>query len=118
MNTIDASMEPGAPPTPSRITSLLAQPKSRVIFLQVLVGIILSYEFLFSPQPLLPFSEQVVFISALWAATVALVVFPRAWFATSWVTGTFLIVDTALTASGIYLSGNASTNLYVSFFRS
>ena len=116
MNTIDSSMEPDAPPAPSRIVSLLAQPKSRVIFLQVLVGIILSYEFLFSPQPLLSFGEQVVFISALWAATVALVVFPRAWFATSWVAGTFLIGDTALTASGIYLSGNASTKLYVAFF--
>lgn len=116
MNTIGLSMERKAPHHSARFAVILQQPKSRIIFLQVLVGIILSYEFLFSHQPLLSFNEQVVCIAVLWAATVALVVFPRTWFATSWVAGTFLVVDTTLSASGIYFSGNASINLYVSFF--
>ena len=101
---------------PSWVLSILAKPKSRFIFLQVLVSIILSYELLLSQQGLMPFEVQQAVAAGLWLLAISLTALPTWVYEAPWFPGTLLVADTVLTVSTIYLSGNASSHLYIAFF--
>src|SRR5437660_4319125 len=98
----------------------LASPSAAVRFgfvlLQSLLGIVLSYQLLFSREQILTPEAQQLLVAGL-LLLIAIVmrlptsVLERDWFATALVLG-----DTALTTTIIYLSGNNSSELYIAFF--
>ena len=101
---------------PSWLLLILSKAKTRFIFLQVLVSIILSYELLLSPHGLITFEAQQAVAVGLWLLAISMVMLPTRVFQAPWFPGTLLVGDTILTVSTIYLSGNASSHLYVAFF--
>ncbi len=116
MSNAPCALEPALTSRPSRILSLLATPKTRLIFLQSLVSIILSYELLLSTMSLVSLEVGESLTLGLWLLTLGLCAVPARLFEGPWLVGTLLVFDTIFTATAIYLSGNATTPLYVAFF--
>jgi len=114
---------PGSAPT---IATILAeQPKPgilgaaarfRFILLQTLVTIVLAYQLLFSRETDLPTDERQFLVALLLLVITILMVLPLRVLERNWFTGTLVVGDTALTTFIIYLSGNANSNLYVTYF--
>lgn len=100
----------------SRIVTWLSLPKPRFLFLQGLVSLVLSYELLLSEHLLISVAMGQWLAVGLWVVVLSLLTLPISKFETAWLTGVFLISDTIVTATIIYLSGNASTHVYIAFF--
>lgn len=93
-----------------------ASPRFQVLLLQTLVSIVLSYQLLFSKETN-PSGEAGLFaILCLVSLTAGLMVIPIRVLWTTWFTGALALGDTALTSYIIYLSGNASSDLYLAYF--
>ena len=114
---------PGSAPTIDTIFT--EQPKAgvlgaatrfRFILLQTLVTIVLSYQLLFSRESDLAADERQFLIAMLLLVITVLMALPPRVLERNWFTGTLVIGDTALTTLIIYLSGNASSDLYVTYF--
>jgi len=88
----------------------------RFILLQALVTIVLSYQVLFSQDTTLPTDERQILIAWLLLTITVLMVLPRRVLDRHWFTGALVVGDTALTTLIIYLSGNASSDLYITYF--
>ncbi len=100
----------------SRIVSWLSSPKPRFLFLQGLVSLVLSYEVLLSEHLVISMATGQWLALGLWLIVLSLLAVPTSIFHTVWFPGVFLVSDTIVTTTIIYLSGNASTHVYVSFF--
>lgn len=88
----------------------------RFILLQTLVTIVLSYQLLFSRGADLPDDVRQLIVVVLLLVITILMFLPARMLERNWFTGTLVIGDTALTTIIIYLSGNASSDLYVTYF--
>ena len=88
----------------------------RFILLQTLVTIVLSYQLLFSREADLPDDVRQLIIVVLLLVITILMFLPARVLERNWFTGTLVVGDTALTTAIIYLSGNASSDLYVTYF--
>jgi hypothetical protein len=88
----------------------------RFILLQALVTIVLSYQLLFSRDSSLPPDERQFLVAVLLLTITSLMFLPIRVLERNWFTGTLVVGDTALTTAIIYLSGNASSDLYVTYF--
>lgn len=88
----------------------------RFILLQALVTIVLSYQLLFSRDTTLPTDERQLLIAWLLLTITVLMVLPSRVLDRRWFTGALVVGDTALTTLIIYLSGNASSDLYITYF--
>ena len=88
----------------------------RVVLLQSLVSIVLSYQLLFSPAPLLPRGLQDLVILGLLLMVAGLMALPARVIERGLFVGTLLLVDTGLTSAIIYLSGEAGSDLYLTYF--
>jgi PAS domain S-box-containing protein len=88
----------------------------QLILLQALVSILLSYQLLFSPAAILPRAYLEVTIFGLLLIPLALLVMPSAVLGTSAFAGGLLLFDTILTSGIIYLSGDVSSDLYLTYF--
>jgi len=93
-----------------------ASPRFQVLLLQTLVSIVLSYQLLFSKESNLSGEGGLFAILCLILLTAGLMVVPIRVLWTAWFTGALALGDTALTSYVIYLSGNASSDLYLSYF--
>ena len=93
-----------------------ASPRFQVLLLQTLVSIVLSYQLLFSKESNLSGEAGLFAILCLILLTAGLMVVPIRVLWTAWFTGALALGDTALTSYVIYLSGNASSDLYLSYF--
>ena len=93
-----------------------AATRFRFILLQTLVTIVLSYQLLFSRETDLPTDERQFLVAVLLMIITILMFLPARMLERNWFTGTLVIGDTALTTAIIYLSGNASSDLYITYF--
>ena len=88
----------------------------RLVLLQALVSIVLSYQLLFSPAPLLPRGLQDLIILGLLLMVAGLMAIPARVLERGLFVGGLLVVDTVLTSAIIYLSGEAGSDLYLTYF--
>jgi len=86
------------------------------VLLQTLVTIVLSYQLLFSRKTDLPDDVRQLIIVVLLLIITILMFLPARVLERNWFTGALVVGDTALTTLIIYLSGNASSDLYVTYF--
>lgn len=93
-----------------------AATRFRFILLQTLVTIVLSYQLLFSREADLPTDERQFLVAVLLLIITILMFLPARVLERNWFTGALVVGDTALTTLIIYLSGNASSDLYVTYF--
>jgi diguanylate cyclase (GGDEF)-like protein len=98
------------------IASVTAQTRSQLIQLQTLVTVVLSYQLLFGPDALLTSEAQRITILLLMLVCGSLIVLPDWLIVTEWFPGTLALVDTAVTTGLVYVSGNASSDLYLTYF--
>ena len=101
---------------PPRTGAPGAATRFRFILLQTLVTIVLSYQLLFSREADLPDDVRQLVIVVLLLVITILMFLPARVLEHNWFTGTLVVGDTALTTTIIYLSGNASSALYVTYF--
>jgi two-component system sensor histidine kinase/response regulator len=86
------------------------------MLLQTLVTIVLSYELLFSKDTLLSRDAQEFVILGLILLVAGLTALPERIVGTGWFTGALALGDTCITSGIIWLSGNASSDLYLTYF--
>jgi PAS domain S-box-containing protein len=89
---------------------------SQLVLLQIFVTIGLSYQLLFSRDTLLTGEIREFIILGLLLIVVSLMLLPGRLAKAGWLPGALALGDTAITATIIYLSGNASSDLYLTFF--
>ena len=88
----------------------------RFILLQTLVTIVLSYQLLFARDTVLDSEDRQLLIVGLLLVIVMLMALPVRVLVRNWFAGALVVGDTALTTLIIYLSGNASSDLYITYF--
>lgn len=86
------------------------------VLLQTLVTIVLSYELLFSHETLLTIEVGQLLILGLLLTVGVLIVLPAKVMEAAWFTGSLVVADTAITSAIIYVSGNASSDIYITYF--
>lgn len=101
---------------PDRLYRMLTDSGSRYLVLQGLVTIILSYELLFGADSILSRVATNSVVMGLWIGVVALVMLPRTVFEGAWFGPMLVTLDTILVTAAIYLSGNARSDLYITYF--
>ena len=105
------------PPVKTKgLSRLLLSVRSRTILLQTLVGIIVSYELLFGTEMIIGRSASHLLTGAFVLVSASLMLMPKATLETAWFSGGLIALNTALVTAAIYLSGNASSELYVTYF--
>ena len=106
--------------TPDDLTgdqrSLSSTNRSQLILLQVLITVVLCYELLFSKSALISFEAQEILVLGLLLLVGGLMLLPVRLWEAHWLIGAVVISDTVLTTSIIYLSGNAASDLYLTYF--
>ena len=86
------------------------------ILLQSLVTIVLSYQILFSRDTALSFEIREVIILGLVLVLVGVWKCPARMWEATWFVALFVLSDTAITTTVIYLAGNANTELFLTYF--
>ena len=106
-----------ASPVSSRgLSRLLLSARSRTILLQTLVGIIVSYELLFGTEMIIGRSASHLLAGAFALISAIIMLMPKSALETAWFSGGLIALNTALVTAAIYLSGNASSELYMTYF--
>lgn len=90
--------------------------RPRYVVLQSLVGIMLAYQLLSGAELIASRLTSEVIVGGLAAMVLCLLVVPTSILQTTWFSGALIGVDTVLVTSTIYLSGNARSDLYLSYF--
>src|SRR5439155_9033269 len=97
-----------------------AQPVTRLRYnfvqLQALVTVVLSYQLLFSRNVSLSQEVQTISILGLLLLCGSLMFLPTRLISGEWFPGALAVLDTGITSVLIYLSGNASSDLYLAYF--
>ena len=101
---------------PSKAGVLDIAGRFRFVLLQTLVTIVLAYQLLFSRETALSDDVRQLIVVVLLLVITILMFLPARVLERNWFAGTLVVGDTALTTSIIYLSGNASSDLYVTYF--
>ena len=116
MPSADTILEAIFQQPPKTATSKGAANRFGFILLQTLVTIVLCYELLFSRDAVLSSDYQQLLVAALMLINATLVFLPARVLKAGWFTGALVMGDTVMTTVIIYLSGNASSDLYVTYF--
>jgi signal transduction histidine kinase/CheY-like chemotaxis protein len=103
-------------PASDKLYRLLTDPGSRYLVLQGLVTIILSYELLFGAESVISRLMSNGLVVGLWLAILVIAMLPQAVLGTTWFSAGLVAIDTLLVTAVIYLSGNASSDLYIAYF--
>src|SRR5919109_3905912 len=98
------------------LSPVTAQTRSQLIQLQTLVTVVLSYQLLFGPDALLTGEAQRITILVLMMVCGSLIVLPDWLIVTGWFPASLALTDTGVTTVLVYLSGNASSDLYLTYF--
>jgi diguanylate cyclase len=98
------------------VPTVTAQTRSQLIQLQTLVTVVLSYQLLFGPDALLTGEAQRITILVLMMVCGSLIVLPDWLIVTGWFPASLALTDTGVTTVLVYLSGNASSDLYLTYF--
>lgn len=98
------------------LAGFLSRPRSRTIFLQSLVAGILSYELLVSSETIFGHATSRMVAVGLILISCGIMLLPRLVLECSWFPGALISLNTVLVTGTIYLSGNASSELYLTYF--
>jgi two-component system, cell cycle sensor histidine kinase and response regulator CckA len=90
--------------------------RPRYVVLQSLVGVMLTYQLLSGAELIASRPTIVMLIVGLAAMVLCLWYVPASILQAAWFTGTVIGIDTVLVTATIYLSGNARSELYLSYF--
>ena len=90
--------------------------RNRYIILQALVGIMLAYQLFFAGDPVVGRAASQLIVGGLAAMVIGLFFIPRSILHTTWFSGILVGIDTAFVTATIYASGNARSDLYLSYF--
>ena len=90
--------------------------RPRYVVLQSLVGVMLAYQLLSGAELIASRPTIGVIVVGLVAMVLCLWYVPTSILQAAWFSGTVIGIDTVLVTSTIYLSGNARSELYLSYF--
>jgi two-component system, cell cycle sensor histidine kinase and response regulator CckA len=90
--------------------------RARYVILQSLVGIMLGYQLLFGPEPIVARVTSELIVGGLMALIGCLLAVPSSMLQAAWFSGMLITVDTVLVTGTMYLSGHAGSELYLSYF--
>jgi len=90
--------------------------RPRYVVLQSLVGVMLAYQLLSGAGLIASRPTSVVIVGGLVAMVLCLWYVPTSILQAAWFSGTVVGIDTVLVTATIYLSGNARSELYLSYF--
>jgi len=90
--------------------------RSSYIQLQALVTLVLSYQLLFSADPLVSQDPKSVAILTLLCSCGLIMILPARFMNADWFPGLVAVGDTLFTSALIYVSGNAGSDLYLAYF--
>ena len=90
--------------------------RPRYVVLQSLVGVMLAYQLLSGAELIVSHPMSVVVVGGLAAMVLCLWYVPISILQAAWFSGTLIGIDTVLVTATIYLSGNARSELYLSYF--
>jgi signal transduction histidine kinase len=90
--------------------------RARYVILQALVGIMLGYQLLFGPEPIVTRATSEFITGGLILLIGCLLAVPSSILQAAWFSGTLIALDTALVTGTMYLSGHARSELYLSYF--
>jgi len=103
-------------PSESHIESASISCPRYYVVLQSLVGIMLASQLLFGSEPIASRLTSEVIVGGLAAMVLCLCIVPTAILQATWFSGALIGIDTVLVTAIIYLSGNADSDLYLSYF--
>jgi len=90
--------------------------RPRYVVLQSLVGVMLAYQLLSGAELIASRPTSGVIIGGLVAMVLCLLYVPTSILQTTWFSGVLIGIDTVFVTATIYLSGNARSDLYLSYF--
>ncbi|HEY7128651.1 MAG TPA: ATP-binding protein [Nitrospira sp.] len=90
--------------------------RGRYVVLQALVGVMLGYQLLFGPEPIVSRVASEFIVGGLILLIGCLVAVPSFVLQAAWFSGALITVDTALVTGIMYLSGHARSELYLAYF--
>jgi two-component system, cell cycle sensor histidine kinase and response regulator CckA len=103
-------------PTPVSEDHIGAVSRGRYVVLQALVGVMLGYQLLFGPEPIVSRFTSEFIVGGLIVLIGCLLAVPSSMLQAAWFSGTLITVDTALVTGIMYLSGHARSELYLAYF--
>ena len=90
--------------------------RTRYVILQSLLGVMLAYQLLFGADQIVTQGISQLIVGGLVLLIGCLLAVSVSILEATWFIGTLITVDTALVTGTIYLSGNARSELYLSYF--
>ena len=90
--------------------------RPRYVVLQSLIGIMLAYQLLSGTELVASHLTSEVIVGGLAAMVLCLLWVPTSILQATWFSGTLIGIDTIFVTATIYLSGNARSDLYLSYF--
>lgn len=102
------------PSADSCYDSTISRP--RYIVLQSLIGVMLAYQLLSGAELIASRTTSWVIVGGLMAMVLCLLYVPTSILQAAWFSGTLIGIDTVLVTTTLYLSGNARSDLYLSYF--
>jgi signal transduction histidine kinase/CheY-like chemotaxis protein len=90
--------------------------RGRYVVLQALVGVMLGYQLLFGPEPIVSRVMGECIVGGLIVLVGGLLAVPAGMLQAAWLSGALITVDTALVTGTMYLSGHARSELYLAYF--
>jgi two-component system, cell cycle sensor histidine kinase and response regulator CckA len=102
--------------TPDREDHVGAVSRGRYVVLQALVGVMLGYQLLFGPEPIVSRVTSEFIVGGLLVLIGCLLAVPSSMLQAAWFSGILIAVDTALVTGVMYLSGHARSELYLAYF--
>jgi two-component system, cell cycle sensor histidine kinase and response regulator CckA len=90
--------------------------RPRYVVLQSLVGVMLAYQLLSGAELIATRPTSGVIVGGLVAMILCLLYVPTSILQTTWFSGVLIGIDTVFVTATIYLSGNARSDLYLSYF--
>ncbi|OQW32948.1 MAG: hypothetical protein A4E19_06255 [Nitrospira sp. SG-bin1] len=106
----------GSKQTSDRLCRWLTEPGTRFLVLQGLVTITLSYELIFSVESVISRFMSNSLVIGLWLGILCLAMLPQTVLRAPWFSAGLVTLDTLLVTGVIYLSGNARSDLYITYF--
>src|SRR6476659_9646510 len=103
-------------PSPATQDYVGAVSRGRYVILQALVGIMLGYQLLFGPEPIVSRVTSEFIVGGLIVLIGCLLAVPSSMLQAAWFSGSLITVDTALVTGIMYLSGHARSELYLAYF--
>jgi two-component system, cell cycle sensor histidine kinase and response regulator CckA len=90
--------------------------RGRYVVLQSLIGVMLGYQWLFGPEPIVNRVTSELIVGGLVVLIGCVLAVPSSILQAAWFSEILITVDTALVTSTMYLSGQARSELYLSYF--